>query len=202
MRHDLLREPPCKLPQLEKQEVDTIKNSFCICIKNILMNYSQEMYDYFRFEIDHLVNKIYEENAPRSRKRKRLMSYMNDRSDVTRKKSVSLRSRTGYLMFCQHLRENIPNYRAAKPQRLWNDLTPEEKHEWVLKGKQSQPLKWSKKTKFKSNYGKENFEIPPLVKDEMEETKEEYNVYSDTNDTSTTESDTESESSSSSNSGD
>lgn len=184
LRHDLTKDPPCKSDGLQKQEVDIIKHSICTCIKNILMNYSQEMYDYFRFEIDHLVNKIYEENAPRSRKRKRLMSYMNQPCERPRKKKVCLRSRTGYLMFCQHLRETVLNYRAMKPQRLWNDLTPEEKHEWVLKGKQSQPMKWSNKTKFKSSYGKQNFE-PMTGTEETKEESQSESVYSDTSEDTT-----------------
>jgi len=173
IRHDLIRSPPVNLDQfgnIGDRETDTIKNAVCICIKNILLNYSQEIYDYFRYEVDYLLNQIYEETAPKSRKRRRLLTFseklkLSERQTnphtqlpTPKKKQVCLRSRTGYLMFCAYLRENVPNYRSLKPQRLWHELAPEAKHEYVMMGKQSKPLKWSQKTKFKSKFGRETFQ--------------------------------------------
>lgn len=170
MRHDLMRSPPFLVDHLGEREADSIKNATCIYIKNLLLNYSKEMYDYFRYEVDYLMNQVYEETAPKSRKRRRLLTYSEKIKQLEKqqnphvkpeeppKKTQLLRTRTGYLMFCKQLRENVPNYRAAQPQTQWRDLSPELKHEWSLLAKKSKPIKWSQKTTFKSKFGKERFE--------------------------------------------
>lgn len=129
------------------------------CIKKLLMNYSLEMYDYFSHQFDNYIEQ--HQYHPLKKKKQRKIPFELDSNDENEEKFT--RRPTAYSIFCNHMRENYPDYKRLKPQLFWKNMDEEGKEFYRQKSLQAEPILWTRKRRYKTSYGRNELINQPKI---------------------------------------
>lgn len=155
---------------LEKECTDLNKDVYHL-IRKLLTEYSKELFDFFSFQFDSYIKHHYYDASQEKIccvRTKVISSSSSSNSSKTnlnttesKDDEVFMRRPTAYSIYCNELRKHVVDYKSLRPQNLWRQLSPEDKEVFEEQSRQSQPLPWTRKKRFKSDYGRHTLQHQP-----------------------------------------
>jgi hypothetical protein len=155
---------------LEKECTDLNKDVYHL-IRKLLTEYSKELFDFFSFQFDSYIKHHYYDASQEKIccVRTKIMPSVHSSSISSSLSSpvenkddeIFMRRPTAYSIYCNELRKNVIDYKSLRPQNLWRQLSIEEKEVFEERSRQSQPLPWTRKKRFKSDYGRYTLQQQP-----------------------------------------
>jgi hypothetical protein len=151
---------------LEKECTDLNKDVYHL-IRKLLTEYSKELFDFFSFQFDSYIKHHYYDLSQEKiccvrtklHSKSSSSSSSNTSSSVENKDDeVFMRRPTAYSIYCNELRKNVIDYKSLRPQNLWRQLSAEDKEVFEEQSRNSKPLPWTRKKRFKSDYGRHTFQ--------------------------------------------
>lgn len=152
---------------LEKECTDLNKDVYHL-IRKILTEYSKELFDFFSFQFDSYIKHHYYDTSQekiccvRTKVMPSTHSSSSSMSPIeTKDDEIFMRRPTAYSIYCNELRKHVIDYKSLRPQNLWRQLSAEDKEVFEEQSRQSKPLPWTRKKRFKSDYGRYTLQHQP-----------------------------------------
>lgn len=148
---------------LDKECTDINKDIYQL-IRKLLTEYSKELFDFFSFQFDSYIKHHYYDSSQgkicciRTKVTPSKVSSGSNATEINKEDEIFMRRPTAYSIYCNELRKHVVDYKALRPQNLWRQLSAEDKEVFEEQSRNSEPLPWTRKKRFKSDYGRSTFQ--------------------------------------------
>ena len=139
------------------------------CIRKILTQYSNEMYDYFRLQFDMYLHQLKKKKCTSEIKEIETINIPTTLENNKEERKCFLRRPSAYNIFCNEVRQN-PQLGNIKPQICWRNLPEAAKKIYYEKSKHAPPIYSSKKRDYKTAFGYEKAQqLKQMIEEEEKE---------------------------------